>query len=136
MADIAVVAAQVAPVDPMKAEIRDLIAAAALTAGQPVYIDANGKAGVADGNGDSPANRFRGIALKSVAAGQPVPVLVRGVVFGFTVSGLAYDAAVYVSDTAGSLADAAGTTSLVAGRVVPLTDRGLTKVLYVTGYAG
>jgi hypothetical protein len=91
---------------------------------------------VADGNGDSPANRFRGIALKSVAAGQPVPVLVRGVVFGFTVSGLAYDAAVYVSDTAGSLADAAGTTSLVAGRVVPLTDRGLTKVLYVTGYAG
>lgn len=136
MADLTVTAAQVAPVFPENAEIYDFIAAATLTAGQPVYINASGKADVADGNGSSPANRFRGIALMAASAGKAVSVLQRGAVYGFTLSSLAYDAAVYVSDTAGSLADAAGTTSLAVGKVMPLSDKDISKVLYVTGIAG
>jgi hypothetical protein len=50
MATIAVTAAQVGACFPDKAEIVDLIAAAAITAGQAVYQDTNGKANVADAN--------------------------------------------------------------------------------------
>jgi hypothetical protein len=35
-----------------------------------------------------------------------------------------------VSDTAGAVADAAGTTSQVVGKVVPMSDSDLTKVIY------
>lgn len=135
MADIAVTKAQVAPVHPQKAEIYDFIAAAAITAGQPVYIDSNGKAGVGDAN-DAAADQFRGIALNDASAGGAVSVLIRGAVYGFTISGLAYDAEVFVSNTAGSLADSAGGTTLSVGRVIPLSNKDLTKVLFVTGWAG
>lgn len=137
MTDIVATAAKIAPVNPMKAKIKDFMAGATLTAGQPVYIAATGKIHPADANGSSPVNRFRGIALKSGAVGgQAVPVLMEGEIAGFEISGLAYDAEVFVSDTAGSLADAAGSTSLSVGRVVPLTDKDRTKVLLVTGISG
>ncbi len=131
MADISVTAAKVAPVFPDQAEIRTFIAAAAITAGQPVYINSSGKVDVADAN-VAAAEHFRGIALETVGAGQPVSILRRGEVYGFDLSGVAFDAQVYVSDTAGSLADAAGTTSLVAGRVQPLADSvNINKVLMI-----
>lgn len=130
MADIAVTAAQVGVVNPAECEVHDFIAAAALTAGQAVYLDANGKVGVADANAAG-AQQFRGLALKTVGAGQPVSVLKKGRVYGFTISGLAYNAPVYLSDTAGALADAAGTLTVNCGRVTALTDPDRTKVLYV-----
>lgn len=139
MTDIALsTAGEVAVVFPLKAEIISLTAAVALTAGLPVYIDANGKAGIADANGSPPINRFRGIALENVGAGQTVDIIVKGVVAGYAVSGLAYDAPVYLSDSAGLLADSAGTTSLVVGHVLPMNEASGTfsKVLYVTGFAG
>lgn len=136
MADLTLTAAQIAVVFPENSEIYDYIAAETITAGQPVYINTSGKAGVADANGISPINRFRGIALNKAYAGQAVSVLVKGSVYGYTLSGLAYDASVFVSDTAGSLADAAGTTSLAVGKVMPLSDKDISKVLYVTGIAG
>jgi len=123
-------------VDPSKCEIDNGVAAAAIEAGQPVYIDSNGKYNLADAN-DAAADQFRGIALETVAANQPVSVLVRGELYGYTLSG-AYDSAAYVSNTAGELADAAGTTSLAVGKVVAQFNSKLsaTKILKVTGWAG
>ncbi len=137
MADLTVTATKVAPVFPDQAEIRTYIAAVAVTAGQPVYINSSGKVALADANVGA-AEHFRGIALETVGAGQPVSILRRGEVYGFDLSGVAFDAQVFVSDTAGSLADAAGTTSLVAGRCQPLADSvNINKVLMIdaTGIA-
>ena len=131
MADIALTAAQIAAVYPDKAEIVDMIAAAAITAGQAVYIDSNGKANLADANG-SGTIQFRGIALNAAGAGQAVSVLKQGHVYGFTISGLAYDAILYLSNTAGALADSAGGTSVICGRVTAMPDNSLTKVAYIT----
>ena len=130
MAVIALTAAQIAAIFPDKAEITDMIAAAAITAGQAVYQDTNGKAGVADANA-SGCQQFRGIALNAAGAGQAVSVLVRGHVAGFTVSGMNGDALAYLSDTAGALDTANGTMTVNCGRVTCLTDSNLTKVLYI-----
>ncbi len=130
MADIALVAAQVAVLFPQKAEIFDFIATAAITQGQAVYQLSTGKIGVADAN-DAGKQQFRGIALKGGGAGQAISVLKKGHVAGFTVAGLNADVAVYLSDTAGALADAAGTMSVIAGRVVCLSDANLTKVIFI-----
>ncbi len=62
-----------------------------------------------------------------------VAVLFEGHVAGFNISGLNYGAALYVSNNTGALADAAGTTNLPAGKVVPMTDKDRTKVLYFKG---
>jgi len=122
--------------DPGRAEIYSYCAGANLTPGTPVYVDASGKVQPADANGSSPANRFRGIALENVKSGQVVSVIVKGAISGYDLSGMAYDAAVYVSDTAGALADSAGSTTLVAGRVMALPDKARTKILYLTGFSG
>jgi hypothetical protein len=131
MADLVVTAAQVAAVFPQEARIRSYIAAATITAGQAVYRDSAGKANLADANG-SGTLQFRGIALNGGGAGQAIDVLEEGEVYGFTIAG-AYDSLVYLSNTAGALADAAGGTSVVAGRVTSLTDGStLTKILYIS----
>ena len=137
MTVITVTTAEVSKAEMGGVKIRNLIAGVDITAGQLLHIDANGKWGVADGNGVSPANRFRAIALESRKAGQPLAGLEEGMIYGFDLSGLAFDATVYVSDTAGSLDTAAGTTSLAVGKVYPVADvKTIKKVLYVTGIAG
>ena len=129
MADITVTAAKVGAVFPANAEIYDCIAAEAITAGQAVYITSTGPVGVADANA-SGKQQCRGIALNGGGAGQAISVLTRGHIYGFTLAGNA-DSLVYLSDTAGALADAAGTLEVRVGRVVCLSDANLTKVLYV-----
>lgn len=130
MADITVTAARVAPIFPKDAEIYDMIAAETLTAGQPVYIDGTtGKVKYADAN-DAARDELHGIALNGARAGQAVAVLKRGHVYGYTLAGN-YGSKAYVSDTAGVLADAAGTASLPVGIVVPLSDASISKALYV-----
>lgn len=132
MADIALVAAKIAVVYPEEAEIYDFIAAATITAGQAVFIDSNGKVDLADANAAG-KEQFRGIALNGGGAGQAISVLKRGHIAGFTVASLAYDAILYLSDTAGAMADAAsGTKTVRCGRIVPLSDASLTKVTYIT----
>lgn len=126
MADITVTAAKVALVDPAKAIVRSYIATETITAGQAVYILTTGKVGVADANGAG-KQQFRGIALNGGGAGQAIDVLHDGEVTGFTLSGNA-DTMLYLSDTAGALADGAGTMTVVCGRVVCLADKDLTKV--------
>jgi hypothetical protein len=94
-----------------------LPAAEAITAGAPVRIDTAGK--FTNSNGTSAGEaRVWGIATKTVAAGEALTAVRRGILDGFTFS-QAYDAAIYLSDTDGTLADAAGTVSTVVGRVVP-----------------
>lgn len=131
MADITLTAARVAVIFPAKAIVFDAEAAVAIEAGQAVYINSNGKAALADA---SAANTLvtPGVALNKAAAGQGVSVLKEGHVAGYDLSGMAYGAKAYASDTAGALADAAGSTSLVMGSVVPIPVVGApVKALYV-----
>lgn len=130
MADITIVTNGVSLVHANEAEIHDMIAAEAITAGQPVYQTSAGKAGVADANAGG-KQQFRGIALKAAAAGGVVPVLKRGFLAGYVLTGVAYDGPVYLSDTAGSLAEGVGTMTVNCGRCVAKTDPDLTKILYV-----
>ncbi|HEY3312020.1 MAG TPA: hypothetical protein VGK00_10305 [Anaerolineales bacterium] len=97
-----------------------LIAAEAIIPGQAVRLDtASGKFTLANGTVAAEA-RIWGIAVgtHTIAAGMPVTAVRRGVLDGFTIP-QAYDAAIYLSDTDGMLADAAGTVSTVVGRVIP-----------------
>lgn len=131
MADLALTTTKIGRVFPEKDIVFDFIAAAAITPGAAVYINSSGKVALADASAAGTA-RVLGIALNGAGAGQAVSVLIRGHLYGFTLSGLAYDAAVYLSDTnTGILADAAGTTSVKVGRCYPLSDKALTKVLYI-----
>ncbi len=127
----AITAANISVVNPMQAQIRTYIAAAALSIGEALYINSSGKADLCDGNAAG-KYQFRGIALEGVGAGQAVSVLQEGILYGFDLSSQAYDASIFVGDTAGELADAAGTKTIYVGRVVPLPDDDLTKALYVS----
>ena len=97
-----------------------LTAAEAITPGAPVRLDTS-SGQFTNSNGTVAAEaRTYGIAVGShaIPAGMPVTAVRRGVLDGFTFS-QAYDAAIYVSDTDGRLGDAAGTVSVLAGRVIP-----------------
>lgn len=130
MADLTVTAANVSRAYPDTDETFDVIAGAAITEGQPFYIDSNGEAQLGDASAAGTA-QIRGIALSAGQAKQVISAIKRGWLEGMGISGLAYDARVYLSDTAGSLADAAGTVSVTVGRVLPATDSDRTKLLYV-----
>lgn len=130
MADITVTAGKVGAVFPTKADIHDRIAAETITKGQALYIASDGKVGLADANAAG-KQQFRGIALNGGGAGQAISVLERGHIAGYDLSGLNADAQVYLSDTAGALADGAGTMEVPVGRVVCLSDANLTKVIFI-----
>lgn len=130
MTDLALTAAQIARVHPEQDEVYDMIAAATITAGAALYITSAGTVDLYDSNG-SGTLQFCGIALNGGGAGSAIGVLKRGAVYGYTISGLAYFAPVYGSNSVGLLADSAGSSSNVVGRVMPLSDSNLTKVLYI-----
>jgi len=131
MADIAITAAQIAAIDPLKSVIRSYVAASAVTKGQAVYIATTGKVAPA-GAQVSGGKQFRGIALNAGAASDAVDVLQDGEIAGFTVSGMNGDAIAYLSNTVGALATAAGSTTVACGRVVTMTDGpSFTKVLRI-----
>jgi len=132
MADIALIAEKIAPVYSDRAEIINHVAGVDLTSGDAITFNSIGAVIKADAD-DNAANTFRGIAIETVKAGQPVAILYRGHVYGFTVAGLNANSPLYVSDSVGKLADAASPTkSMVAGYVVALSDK--TKVVYVDGF--
>lgn len=112
MADVALTASLISPVNETQAEISTMIAAAAITKGQVVYQDTNGKANLARANATGTVQTVRGIALNDAAAGRPVNVLEHGSVYGFTVASLNGGLQIFVSaGTAGVLVDAAPSTS-------------------------
>lgn len=94
-----------------------LVADEAILAGAIVRINTStGKFTNANGSSSGEA-RVYGVATRTVAAGEPLTAIRKGVMSGFTLAGN-YDSAVYASDTDGRLADAAGTVSVVVGRVI------------------
>jgi hypothetical protein len=95
-----------------------LPAAADLTAGTGVKPDTNGAFIQALATSASNGAGVM-LALRTVKSGEALTAMKSGVVGGFTIS-QAYGAAVYLSDT-GTVADAAGTSSIQLGRVVPGT---------------
>ncbi len=119
MADIALVTAD--RIEVVESFIQaTLVAAEAIEAGGAVRIDTAGKFTGANGT-TTTENRIYGIATKSVPAGMGVTAIRKGVLDGFAITGMAFDAIVYLSDTDATLADAAGTVSTVVGRVIPAT---------------
>lgn len=129
MADLTVTASKVAPLNPLASEFITFIAASTITAGQPCYQTSAGKAAPADANAAG-LQQVRGIAVNAAAAGQPVDLIIKGLLGGFTIS-QAYDTQLFLSDTVGAIADAAGTKSVPVGRVVGLTDKAVTKAIFV-----
>lgn len=129
MAAVNTTASAVGLIFPQTAEVYDFIAAETIVAGQALYIDTAGKVGLA-GAAAAGKQQVRGIALNGGGAGQAISVLKRGHMAGATLS-IAYDSIVYLSDTLGALADAAGTLTVRVGRVVAISDSALTKCIYV-----
>lgn len=132
-ANLTVTAAQVAAVfsDAGKAEIYDGIASETITAGQCVsLIAASGLLQLADQDVGAEDQPF-GIALNGGGTGAAISVLTHGPMYGFDLSALDYDALVYLSATAGALYDSDPGNAVVVGRVFPLSDASVTKVLFV-----
>lgn len=133
MADLSPTAAQVSPVNETQYTAKVFIAAAAITAGQLVYLNSSGKADLAKANATGTIQQLLGVAMKTVAAGKAVTVLFEGSVYGL---GVAAFGSLYVSAaTAGAISDAAitgtGNFNVCIGRVYPMTDDSLTKVAYI-----
>lgn len=117
MALITVVAADVAPVDVREQLTRPCDVA--VTAGQYVRETTTGNWILSDASQAGDIGGNRGVALNSAAIGETVTAVTKGTVSLGTsaFSDDAYDAPIYLSDTAGTLADAAGTVSTIVGYV-------------------
>lgn len=96
-----------------------------LALGDAVYFDSSGNL-VKSNAGAGGTAKFAGIVVGII--GQGISVCHGGQIVGFDLSALAYGASVYLSDTAGKLGSTAGTTSVVAGKVVPVNG---TKALLI-----
>lgn len=98
-----------------------LPAVEAITAGMAVRIDtASGKWTKANGSAAGEARAW-GVATRTVAAGGALTAIRLGVMDGWDLSALDYDAPVYLSDTDGRLSTVAGTTNVVMGRVIAVS---------------
>ena len=128
MADIAEEATHIGVVFPEQAEIYNVLAAEAITAGEALYQATSGTYGLAQAN-DVLKKQFRGVALEDAAAGEALSMLKRGILEGYTLG--TYDDEVYLSDTAGSFDTHPGTVVVKCGRVMGLADPDKSEVLYV-----
>lgn len=97
---------------------KTLPAAEAITAGDAVRIDTTTGRFTKSNATLAAEARTWGVAVKTVAAGEPVTAVRKGVLEGYDLSALAYDANVFLSDTDGKLADAAGTVSKILAHVI------------------
>lgn len=127
---LTVTASQIAPVYPESAEIYDYVAGSAVTPGQGLKWLTSGKVALANGAATA-TSYLRGVALGSAGAGQAVSMLKRGHVYGYDLTGLDAGQLVYLDNSNGALATAAGTVSVVAGIVTALPENSNTKVLYI-----
>ena len=107
-----------------------------LEKGTPVRIDTTTGKWV-KAKADTAANaRVFGITVKRVKAGEGVTVIRRGILHGFVLTALAYDADLYLA-TAGGVDTAAGTVSKRLGFVSPVFGNhdalvnGADKLFYV-----
>lgn len=96
-----------------------LVAAEAMEAMTPVRIDGTTGKFTKSNATDATEARTYGLTSRAVVAGMPVTAIKKGVMDGLNIAALAYDADVFLSNTDGTLADAAGTVSKVLGKVIP-----------------
>jgi hypothetical protein len=99
---------------------RTLRASVAITAGQPVRANTSGQWALANAT-DATNSTGVYIALKSANAGEYVTASRKCQIDGLAITALAYDAPIYLSDTAGTLGTVAGTVAVILGRVKPAT---------------
>jgi predicted RecA/RadA family phage recombinase len=94
------------------------IAGEAITAGQPVvHASASGNF-IKAGTGVQSAAVY-GVATRSVAAGEAVTAIRKGVLDGYNLDSYNFSALMYTSATAGAIADATSASAVVLGRVIP-----------------
>jgi len=132
MADLALLASVTSSVDSglQKMDVIEsieqatLIAAVAMDAGTPVYIDSNGKFAKGDGSAAGTAAVY-GVTTSKVAAEQAVTAIAKGVIGGFDLSAVAFNTSLYVSDTEGKIATTAAeaTVDTIVGRVIPIRSQ-------------
>lgn len=128
MGTIAVTTGKIGVCFPAQAEIYSVVLAATVTKGAVLYQTTSGTYGLCD-IGAAATDEPRGIALEAGVAGQAISMIIRGAIYGVTLTGTAYDGLLYASDTAGEISDAA--VAEIIGRCIALTDPDLTKVLFV-----
>jgi hypothetical protein len=117
MADVVLVTAGQLRVEE-SLEQMTLPAGVAVAAGQSVRQDATtGKWALADASAAGTSDAY-GMAVKTVPAGMAVTAIRRGVIEGFNLTDQDYGEQIFLSDTAGGIADAVGTTSSVVGEVI------------------
>lgn len=126
MAAIALVTADRIEIVGMTKQQRTLAAGADITAGQAVQESSTGKWTLANATTAALA-RNAYVATRTVKSGESVTAVREGLLDGYDLSGLAYNAPVYLSDTAGTLADAAGTVSHIMGYVEAGTGQQITS---------
>jgi hypothetical protein len=133
-----------APVTADRAEVVGLpnssgtITAAAgedISALAPITQNASGKWVRSGAAAAAPANTVQAIALRTVKSGESLTGLREGRIDNYNLDAQAYGARIFVSNTLGALADAAGTASLPVGFVEVATAQPIgsphDKVLHV-----
>ena len=132
MADLAITVANISVIKPEDAEIVQVVVAETVTAGQPLWIDSNGKGQLADANAAG-ERQARSLTLEAGLTNQSISCLKRGYVEGFTLSSQAFDDPIFLSDTVGVLADAAGTVTVPVGLVgsIAKDSSTISKILYL-----
>jgi hypothetical protein len=89
-----------------------------VSAGQLIRLNTSAEWVLANGGAAGTATGVY-VAGFTKSAGQALTGFKKCKVDGLDLSGLAFGALAYLSDTAGRFGDAAGTVSLAAGRVIP-----------------
>lgn len=141
MADIALVTA--ARVEVVGVPVRQMtgVAGEAIIPGAPCTFNAAGAVINSDANGVAPINTYKGVAVggATILTGDPVTLIQEGRIDGYNLDAQAYGTRIFVSDTAATLADAAGTANLPVGTVEPAGAHPITsgrdKVLHVNSPA-
>lgn len=110
MADISITAASVIPSASSSATKVQKVLAATVTAGQTLYLLANGTVGLADANVAAPVSTVYGIAANGGAAGQTITVIRED-------PALAIGATLTIGDTLWQSATAGGITITASDNV-------------------
>lgn len=132
MADLTITAADIHIVEPV-AYMRTRTAGAAVDAGAPVYADSNGKVQEAQADGTAAERKVIGIAVTSAAAANDTVSLAGPgdlVDLGDALSSVAYGETLYLSNTAGLIADAAGSVTVNLGTVEQVEVLGSTSAAF------
>lgn len=130
MAVLTVNTSRVQPVHEDRSHVESYICGETIDYGDPVFIQTTTGNILKSNAGATATAAFAGYSLGKGGAGQAIDVLHKGQLPCFDLSGVAYGGQAFVDD-AGTTNDTAGTTSVATGRVKPISDPALTKVLVV-----